>query len=290
MEHLFTHPYLAIFLPLKNNCFTQLCGRPLYMIEPICKVEERALKRKRRVEREMAKQLSRHKRKKRKAAVGEMDGSSVNPTEKGSFTVPQEDTIRTEAEKFVLEQEKQFARPPVMVEIVRNRMFYGKWGWRGDKRLPGVGLPVNREKKTASCFTGEMDGQSDDFYLADILNNLTPPVKIRTLPSSAEERSQIPKGHHDPDWAPRTLLRYIFPREHGLHNVFTSPPPEDKTTGNEPRDRYGNWKVEPGKAAYRSYEDRKDEIEASQQDLALYHSQNVLIVFSLPDSHRPRSL
>jgi hypothetical protein len=54
--------------------------------------------------------------------------------------------IRTEAEKFVLEQEKQFARPPVMVEIVRNRMFYGKWGWRGDKRLPGVGLPVNREK------------------------------------------------------------------------------------------------------------------------------------------------
>jgi hypothetical protein len=146
MEHLFTHPYLTIFLPLQNNCFTQLCGRPLYMIEPISRVEERALKRKRRVEREMAKQLTRHKRKKRKAAVGEMDGSSVKTTETGSLTVPQEDMIRTEAEKFVLEQEKQFARPPVMVEIVRNRMFYGKWGWRGDKRLPGVGLPVNREK------------------------------------------------------------------------------------------------------------------------------------------------
>jgi hypothetical protein len=162
MEHLFTHPYLAIFLPLQNNCFTQLCGRPLYMIEPICKVEERALKRKRRVEKEMAKQLSRYKRKKMKAADREIDGSSANPTEKGSFTVPQEETIRTEAEKFVLEQEKQFARPPVMVEIVRNRMFYGKWGWRGDKRLPGVGLPVNRENKPASCLIGKMDVQCDD--------------------------------------------------------------------------------------------------------------------------------
>ena len=93
------------------------------------------------------------------------------------------------------------------------------------------------------------------------MNNLIPPVKVRKLPSSPEELSQIPRGHHDPDWAPRTLLRYIFPREHGLHNVFTSPPSDEGWSPNGSKDRYGNWKIEPGKAAYRNYEDRKDEIE-----------------------------
>jgi hypothetical protein len=145
MEYLLTHPYLAIFLPLQNNCFTQLCGRPVYMIEPICKVEERMLKRKRRVEREMSKELVRQARKKRKVQVAADNGPANNRKETGSSTVLQEDVMRKKAELAVHEQENFFDRPPVMVEIVRNRMFYGKWGWRGDKRLPGVGLPVNRE-------------------------------------------------------------------------------------------------------------------------------------------------
>lgn len=145
MEHLFSHPYLAIFLPLENNCYTQLSGRPVYTIEPICKVEERLLKRKRRVDREMAKETARQTRKKRKtkARAGNVCESSDAQASVGH--VAQQERVRKNIEIAVEEKEKQFLRPPVMVEIVRNRMFYGKWGWRGNKRLPAVGLPANRE-------------------------------------------------------------------------------------------------------------------------------------------------
>ena len=142
MEYLFSHPHLAVFLPLENNCFTQLCGRPVYMIEPICKVEERTLKRKRRIEREMAK-LTRKKRRSNEQA-GTTAGMPV-PSRLAIDPDPQLDDLRRSAELAIEASENKFARPPVMVEIVRNRMFYGKWGWRGDKRLPGVGLPVNRQ-------------------------------------------------------------------------------------------------------------------------------------------------
>jgi hypothetical protein len=99
--------------------------------------------------------------------------------------------------------------------------------------------------------------------MVDVLNSLDPPVKVRNLPSSAEELSQIPKGHHDPHWAPRTLLRYIFPREHGLHNVFTSPPEDAWDSKRDGKDRYGNWRFEAGKAGYKNYLDRKEEIAVS---------------------------
>jgi hypothetical protein len=133
MIHLLTSPNLSLYLGLLNNCYTQLSGRPLYLVEPMIKVQERELKRKR-LE---AKERGREERKCKKRKYRNTNVDTGMMSDKPGCSVPNATKVDDSKEAFT--------RPPIYVEIVRNRMFYGKWGYRGDKRLPGVGLPVGRQ-------------------------------------------------------------------------------------------------------------------------------------------------
>ncbi len=80
----------------------------------------------------------------------------------------------------------------------------------------------------------------------DILNN------IETLPPRIDPSltsSSSPGFDHHAEG--RTLLRYIFPRQHGLHNVFTC----DPTDGLNRKEKWGKAGIA------RDYTTRKEEIE-----------------------------
>lgn len=136
MIHLLTSPNLSLFLGLINNCYTQLSGKPLHRVEPMVKVQERELKRKLREAKLQEREERKAKRRKHRGGVLSTNVTPNGPGEslQSAFKVDVEDAKET------------FRRPPIYIEIVRNRMFYGKWGFRGNKRLPGVGLPVSRKQ------------------------------------------------------------------------------------------------------------------------------------------------
>jgi hypothetical protein len=134
MLHILTTEALAIYLPLENNCYTQLCGVPLFMVEPIHKVQARQQKRKRKDE------------KAKETEAGSMKRRKPNTSEKPSQDLKPERTDPVVSCNQALKEEA-FNRPPVMVEIMRNRMFYSKWGWSGNRRLPCVGLPIKRKDR-----------------------------------------------------------------------------------------------------------------------------------------------
>jgi hypothetical protein len=133
MIHLLTSPHLSLFLGLLNNCYTQLSGKPLHRVEPMVKVQERESKRKLLEAKVQEREERRAKRRKHRGG-----GPTTNVTLDEPGALPQ---IAPGAD----DTKDTFRRPPVYIEIVRNRMFYGKWGFRGNKRLPGVGLPVSRQ-------------------------------------------------------------------------------------------------------------------------------------------------
>jgi len=131
MIHLLTSPHLSLFLGLLNNCYTQLSGKPLHHVEPLVQVQERESKRKRMEAKVQEREERKAKRRKHRKL-----NADVTPNEPGAshHTVSKVDDAK-----------EAFKRPPIYIEIVRNRMFYGKWGFRGNKRLPGVGLPASRQ-------------------------------------------------------------------------------------------------------------------------------------------------
>jgi hypothetical protein len=77
MLHILTTEALAIYLPLENNCYTQLCGVPLFMVEPIHKVQARQQKRKRKDEK--AKETEAGSMKRRKPNTSEKPSQDLKP-------------------------------------------------------------------------------------------------------------------------------------------------------------------------------------------------------------------
>lgn len=128
--HLFSSPNVAVFVPIGNNSFIQLCGQPLSMIESLAKISEKRLKRKL----EQEKQLARISNAKRRRTGQSLEQHCEDP--------------KTISEIITTSHEK-FKKKPNDVVILRNRMFYGKRGWRDRQRTPAAGLPINR--KITSC-------------------------------------------------------------------------------------------------------------------------------------------
>ncbi|KAI5453708.1 Telomerase reverse transcriptase [Naganishia albida] len=216
MLHILTES--TIFIPQANNCYLQLSGIPIDGLSILAKIEKEkrtleAIERKRE-----AKEEAQRARKRRKLRNGiarcEFEGreegrqleevlEDVRKGDAGQKSLSRHASTASAAEGGIA----LIVRSPIDVTIPRMKMFYARH-------------PLRKQPKSA--FRGLPDRH--------ILNTVKSAPPRSALPAPSDPSFATLSSRYDMHEEARMLLRYVFPREHKLENVWDWRKREDRYT------------------------------------------------------------
>lgn len=129
------------------------------------------------------------------------------------------------------------SRPHTQIALVRSRIFYARPTLDRSKRVC-AGLPLSRESRNDECFCSNCLHSASR---ADIWNRSTKPSQFLRSPARKTNSTSTGRRTRAQHYAPRQhqaplarrvrhVAKYIWPREFGLHNVFTDETDRQVTT------------------------------------------------------------